>query len=166
MVAHLLDTATGELRELPAPDPGLGDLLRYTWSPDGDRLACETFGVDDPTLTGIYAISTSDGGDLTRITSNPGGDDIPGDYSPDGSQMVFVRFEDDEPRRPLRDQRRRLGAAADSPPTGCSSTRDGFGGRSSPDGSQILVVARRGSGSTTRPSGSSTRTAANPSPWR
>jgi Tol biopolymer transport system component len=32
---------------------------------------------------------------LRRITSNPGGDDIPGDYSPDGKRLVFVRLDPD-----------------------------------------------------------------------
>jgi len=52
----------------------------------------------DPSLNGIYTIRAFDGGDLTRLTVSPyppqgdfGGGDIPGDYSPDGSQFVFMR---------------------------------------------------------------------------
>ncbi len=97
MVAHLLNVATRELREFPEPDPKLETHCGFAWSPDGERLACEVFGNDDSSLNGIYTIRTSDGRDLSRITTNPGGDDIPGDYSPDGTRMVFIRLEDDTP---------------------------------------------------------------------
>jgi Tol biopolymer transport system component len=60
------------------------------WSPDGKRLACEG-GFIDPTLQGIYTVRSSDGGGLRQITSNPGGDDCPSDYSPDGKRLVFTR---------------------------------------------------------------------------
>jgi Tol biopolymer transport system component len=53
--------------------------------------------VTDPSRNGIYTIRSSDGGGLTRITSNPGGDDNPGDYSPDGERMVFVRSNESGP---------------------------------------------------------------------
>ena len=49
----------------------------------------------DPSRNGIYSIRVSDGGALQRITSSPGGDDIPGDYSPDGKRIVFVRADQD-----------------------------------------------------------------------
>jgi len=91
-------------------DPDTGDVLRWfefpspdiftvcvQWSPDGDRLACEGYGNTDPALNGIYSIDATDGTDLTRITSNRGGEDIPGDYSPDGSRIVFLRIEPDRP---------------------------------------------------------------------
>jgi Tol biopolymer transport system component len=141
MVAHLLNVSTRELREFPAPDPTLETHCGFAWSPGGDRLSCETFGIDDPALNGIYTIRTSDGGDLTRITSNPGGDDIPGDYSPDGARMVFVRFVDEKPvgffvtnvdgsgLRQITTQ----GMVIDD---------SGFGGRWSPDGTKILIVGR------------------------
>jgi TolB protein len=95
MVAHLLDPGTGDLRGIPPLDPTLETFCGGAWSPDGKRLACETFGVDDPSRNGIYSIRVSDGRDLSRITANPGGDDIPGDYSPDGNRLVFVRSAED-----------------------------------------------------------------------
>jgi hypothetical protein len=61
------------------------------WSPDNARLACEGFGLTDPSLNGIYTVRSSDGGDLQRVTSNPGGDDCPSDYSPYGNRIVFTR---------------------------------------------------------------------------
>ena len=42
-------------------------------------------------------LGCSDGRGLSRVTSNPGGDDIPGDYSPDGNRLVFSRT---DPSRP------------------------------------------------------------------
>jgi Tol biopolymer transport system component len=97
--ATIVDPDTGEVvRWFEFPDPD-----RFTacvvWSPDGSRLACEGFGNTDPDLNGIYSIDATDGTDLTQITSNPGGDDIPGDYSPDGSRIVFLRVDPDRPER-------------------------------------------------------------------
>jgi Tol biopolymer transport system component len=96
MVAHLLDPGTGQLRAIPPPDPMLEIFCGGAWSPDGTRLACEGFGVDDPNDNGIYAIRISEGGDLSRITTFAGGYDSPGDYSPEGDRLVFVRVPDDE----------------------------------------------------------------------
>jgi hypothetical protein len=96
MAAHLIDPRTGEMRTLPG-DPDLELHCGNAWSPDGERLACEAYGIHDPSLNGVYSVRASDGGDLTRITSSPGGGwDGPGDYSPDGTQMVFVRVDEDE----------------------------------------------------------------------
>jgi len=140
MVAHLIDPSTRELRSLEPPDPAVEVFCGGAWSPDGERLACEGFGVDDPSLTGIYWVRSSDGADLERITSNPGGDDIPGDFSPDGDRLVFVRlaengsagiFVTDVDGSELRRVSPR-GMLVD----------DIFGGSWSPDGSQILFVAR------------------------
>ena len=63
-----------------------------SWSPDGKRLACETWDDSNSARNGIYTISSADGSGLTRITANPlGGHDIPGSYSPDGTRIVFLR---------------------------------------------------------------------------
>jgi Tol biopolymer transport system component len=61
------------------------------WSPNDKRLACEGFGLTDPSLNGIYTVRSSDGGDLQRVTFDPGGDDCPSDYSPSGNRIVFTR---------------------------------------------------------------------------
>ena len=57
---------------------------------------------------GIYSIRASDGGDLhpDHVESRVGYD-MPGDYSPDGTQIVFVRFQEEAPGGTLRDERRR-----------------------------------------------------------
>jgi Tol biopolymer transport system component len=98
MAAHIVDPDTGGFRELAPQDPTL-EVHCGPWSADGARLACESFGVTDPSRNGVYAIRSSDGGGLTRITSNPGGADIPGDYSPDGKQLLFGRM---DPTRPAK----------------------------------------------------------------
>jgi Tol biopolymer transport system component len=94
--ATIVDPDSGTFRQFKWPDPTL-ETPCGIWSSDGQRLACEGFGVTDPSRNGIYTIRSSDGGGLTRITSNPGGDDNPGDYSPDGKRMVFVRSNENGP---------------------------------------------------------------------
>jgi Tol biopolymer transport system component len=70
--------------------PGLA-LFCAVWSPDGSRLACEGQGETNPSLTGVYTLRASDGGDLQRVTSDPTGDDAPSDYSPNGKRLVITR---------------------------------------------------------------------------
>jgi Tol biopolymer transport system component len=69
-------------------------LFCTVWSPDGARLACEGQGQTDPSLTGVYTLRSSDGGDLQRVTSDPTGDDCPSDYSPNGKRLVITRAND------------------------------------------------------------------------
>ena len=141
MVAHIIDPDTSDLRTLPPPDPTVEIFCGGSWSPDGKRLSCEGFGVDDPSRNGIYSIRSSDGGGLRRITSPPGGFDVPADYSPDGERLVFMRI--DESDRPVGifvtnvdgSGLRRL------TPTDMILDGSGWGGRWSPDGNQILIVA-------------------------
>jgi hypothetical protein len=49
------------------------------------------FRLTDPSLNGVFTVRSSDGGDLERVTANPGGDDCPSDYSPSGNRIVFTR---------------------------------------------------------------------------
>lgn len=138
--ATIVDPDTGEvLRWFPFPDPD-----RFTacvvWSPDGSRLACEGFGNTDPAQNGIYTIDAADGTDLTQITSNPGGDDIPGDYSPDGSRIVFLRS---DPERPERRSQALFIAEVDGSQTPQRITPWGLSeetGSWSPDGGTILFA--------------------------
>jgi len=95
--SRIIDPSDGTYRIVPNPDPANLFLPCFVWTPDGQGLACEGFGLADPSLNGIQTIRVSDGGGLTRITSNPGGDDIPGDYSPDGHRLVFARLTEDGP---------------------------------------------------------------------
>jgi Tol biopolymer transport system component len=64
-----------------------------SWSPDGLLLACQGWDNTNPARNGIYTISSADGSDLTRLTNANGGTDEPGSYSPDGTRLVFGRFD-------------------------------------------------------------------------
>jgi Tol biopolymer transport system component len=89
----LLNPDNGTTTDLHIPFDLSPDLLLFcpVWSPDGARLACESFGKSDDGLNGVYTIRSTDGGDIQQVTSNPGGDDCPGDYSPEGRRIVFIR---------------------------------------------------------------------------
>lgn len=139
MAAHIVDPDSGSFRELAPPDPTL-ETHCAQWSPDAQRLACESFGMTDPSRNGIYSIRSSDGGGLARITSNAGGDDIPGDYSPDGKRLVFVRL---DPDGEVGLFVTRLGGSGlrQITPRGML-VDDFFGGSWSPSGSKILFAAR------------------------
>jgi Tol biopolymer transport system component len=92
VAAAIANPDTGTFRLLPMQDPATLFTDCHIWAPDAARLACVGLGVTDPSLTGIYTIRSSDGGGLTRMTSNPGGEeDNPCDYSPDGTHLVFIR---------------------------------------------------------------------------
>jgi Tol biopolymer transport system component len=146
LAAHFVDPDTGEvLRALPPPDPSLEIYCGGSWSPDGKRISCEAFGVEDPGLNGIYTIRASDGGGLRRITSNPDGFDAPGDFSPDGERLVFARWVDDEPVGVFVTELDGSGLVQISPPD-LMVDDAGFAGSWSPDGSQILFVGRASEG--------------------
>jgi Tol biopolymer transport system component len=139
MAAHIVDPDSGSFRELAPPDPTL-ETHCAQWSPDAQRLACESFGMTDPDRNGIYSIRSSDGGGLRRITSNPGGDDIPGDYSPDGKRFVFLRADPDGPLG-LFVTRLNGGGLRQITPRGMILD-DHFGGSWSPSGNEILFASR------------------------
>ncbi|HEV2258951.1 MAG TPA: hypothetical protein VGS06_38030 [Streptosporangiaceae bacterium] len=77
---------------LDNPDPTL-NLGCWAWSPSGAEVACEGWDDANPSRpAGVFTVRSSDGGGLARVTANPyGAHDIPGDYSPDGSKIVFLR---------------------------------------------------------------------------
>ena len=140
MAAHFVNLDTGKFRELAPADDAVETHCGFGWSPDGKRLLCESFGVSDAKRNGIYSIRASDGGGLTRITSNPGGDDIPGGYSPDGTRITFVRSDE---TGPIGIFVINLNGTHLQRLTPRSMTVDeGFGGRWSPDGRKILFVAK------------------------
>ena len=139
MAAHFLDVESGEIRSFPQPDPALELFCGGSWSPDGERVTCASFG--DPSRNGIYSVRASDGGDLTRITSNPDGEDLPGDYSPDGTRLVLIRSQEDRAVGYFVANVDGSGLRQLTPPDMLLDD-SGFAGRWSPDGSDILFVAR------------------------
>jgi TolB protein len=88
--ARIINPDDGTFRDIDGQYPGLFNPCGSP-SPDGTLLFCETFS-DDGSQNGIHTIRSSDGGGLTRITSNPGGDDVPESWSPNGQRIVFQRF--------------------------------------------------------------------------
>jgi Tol biopolymer transport system component len=103
--AAIVDPDTGAYRWLPA-DPifwdcttdlcGGGGFGCPVWSPDGALLACSGSSEADPSVAGIYTLSSSDGSDPTRILrfdpSRPWEDfPAPKDFSPDGQQLLYVQ---------------------------------------------------------------------------
>ena len=92
--SRIVNPDNGTYTDLPNPEPDQLFLPCGNWSPDGTRLACDGFGLTDGGLDGIYTIRSSDGGGLQRVTSDPNGEDCPGNYSPDGKRIVFLRAND------------------------------------------------------------------------
>ena len=88
--SRIINPDNGTFRDVDGQFPGLFNPCGSP-SPDGTLLLCETFS-DDGSQNGIHTIRASDGGGFTQITSNPGGDDVPGSWSPNGSRIVFQRF--------------------------------------------------------------------------
>jgi TolB protein len=88
-LSRIINPDDGTFRDVGVQDPNLFNPCGLP-SPDGALLLCETFS-DDGSQNGIHTVRTSDGGGLAQITSNPGGDDVPGDWSPNGKRIVFQR---------------------------------------------------------------------------
>jgi Tol biopolymer transport system component len=86
----ILNPDTGDYRVLPSPTTNFGASCTI-WSPDARRFACNGENDSKPRFNGVYTIRTSDGGGLRRITNAGGMNDIPIDYSPDGTRIAFGR---------------------------------------------------------------------------
>ncbi len=120
-------------RVLDIDDPTL-NLVCTVWSPDDERLACEGWDDNDETRTGIYTVRSSDGRKLARLTHPDAGQvDFPGDFSPDGSRLLFKRTHEEDPG-PLLEVSSNGGEPT---PVGDSLVEDP--GRYSPDGDTILT---------------------------
>ena len=79
---------------LETPDSTL-NLGCWAWSPDSARLACEGWDDTNPNRpAGVFTVRSADGGGLVRVTANPDNHDVPGDYSPGGGRIVFLRITD------------------------------------------------------------------------
>jgi len=123
-----------------SPDSSL-NLGCTVWSPDGSRLACEGWDDTDSTRNGIYTVRSTDGGDLVRVTESPAEHhDIPGDYSLDGSQIIFARSLP-EPLAVDGDDSHLMVVNIDGSNEHQLSDQLMGGGRLSPDGTTILTAS-------------------------
>ena len=89
-LSRIINPDDGTYRDVGTQEPGVFKPCGNP-SPDGTLLLCETFS-DDGSLNGIHIVRTSDGSEVEQLTSIPGGDDVPGSWSPDGHRIVFQRF--------------------------------------------------------------------------
>jgi Tol biopolymer transport system component len=88
--SRIINPDDGSFRDVGGQEPGLFNPCGIP-SPDGTLLLCETFS-EDGSQNGIHLVRASDGGGFRQVTSIPGGDDVPGSWSPDGNRIVFHRF--------------------------------------------------------------------------
>ncbi|HEY6152065.1 MAG TPA: hypothetical protein VIW19_16240 [Gaiellaceae bacterium] len=140
---RILNPDDGSYTELPTFYPDLGLFLPCSvWSPDGARLACEGFG-DQPSADGVYTVRSSDGGDVRRVTSGAD-DDYPGDYSPNGKRLVFLRSSFD--LGPLALETVKLDGSDLRQLTPSGMNLDFTGGSWSPQGNEILFSAKASAG--------------------
>jgi Tol biopolymer transport system component len=134
----IVDANGGHERTIPLPDKTL-NLGPGAWSPDGTQIAFQGWDDTNPARSGIYLARTADGSQLVRLTTNTeGGNDLPGDFSPDGRRLVVFR------ERPNQQSVGRL-FVVDLNGTGLhpitpAGMAVGFGTvRWSPDGTRILL---------------------------
>ncbi|HET7473738.1 MAG TPA: hypothetical protein VFJ71_11480 [Candidatus Limnocylindrales bacterium] len=123
------------------------------WSPDGHILAVEIWSETDPDRDGIhlapYGGSTLEGPDwTTQVTGN--NRDVPVAFSPDGTELLFVRVDARERRGPLMALTIVTGSTRTISPPGAFTFADGSFGPSaswSADGSKIAFAATDDRGS-------------------
>jgi Tol biopolymer transport system component len=118
------------------------DLFCRSWSPDGTRLLCHS---EDMNQAGLYTVRSSDAGDVVRVSATPPrGFDNGYGYSPDGSRVLFARFDSDD-RGTLFSVEPDGGGALQLTPPRLSVIDLGFfdrvGADWSPDGSQVTFAA-------------------------
>ena len=142
---RILNADNGSYTALPTFYPDLGLFLGCgVWAPDGERLACEGIG-DQPSADGVYTIRSSDGGDVQRVTSGAD-DDYPGDYSPNGKRIVFLRSLFDSGPIGLYTVKPDGSDLRQLTPPGMGTLLDFTGGSWSPQGNEILFSAKPAEG--------------------
>jgi Tol biopolymer transport system component len=123
------------LRVLEIPDPSL-NVSCTVWSLDDSRLACEGWDDTDESRRGIYAVDSTDGGGVIRLTTPPAGmGDLPGDFASNGD-LVFKRYVGDEAPGNLM-----VVGDQGGEPTQLSTSPVEDPGRFSPDGQSVVTAA-------------------------
>ena len=90
----IINPDTGSYRLWTADEPPFVFPNCWVWSPDATHFACDGENDNDQSANGLYTVRSSDGGGLRRLTTaGLGMADIPIDYSPDGTQIVFGRVD-------------------------------------------------------------------------
>jgi Tol biopolymer transport system component len=136
---------------LPLP-PGTLNLAPGPLSPSGKTVAREGFDDKHPAKAGIYITRATDGKILRRVTHRHF---IPGDFSPDGKQLVLFAGADGQPPPPgglWVVSSNGTGLRRLTPPS--VKVECCFNYRWSPDGSKILFADANGVISTIAPDGS------------
>lgn len=133
-----------DFERLPLTDPTL-NLVPQAWSPDGSRIAFEGWDDADPARTGIYTARASDGGDLVRVTNRPGAQhDVPLDFSPDGTQLVYYQSMHSDPDPHTDGSLWVVNVdGSDAHPITTDASRPADWARWSPDGERILFASER-----------------------
>lgn len=75
---------------IPPPDATL-NLGPGAWSPNAELIAFEGWDDTNNNRDGIYLARAADGAQLTRLTDSGEQRDLTGDFSPDGTRLVFFR---------------------------------------------------------------------------
>jgi Tol biopolymer transport system component len=96
-VTAVMARLDGSHRVVLALPKGTLSLAAGPLSPDGKTIAREGFDDKHPAAAGIYLTRASDGKILRRITRTHF---IPGDFSPDGKQLVLFKGPNGEPPPP------------------------------------------------------------------
>src|SRR5215210_2072857 len=91
ITAGIIHSDGSHLQTIPLRDPSL-NLGWGAWAPSGKQMALEGWDDSNPDRNGVYIVGVPDGRNLARLTRNPD-HDIPMDFSPDGSRIVFLRAE-------------------------------------------------------------------------
>ena len=143
-----IDLEGRDFERFTLTDPTL-NMIPGPWSPDASRMAFEAWDDSDPSRTGIYTARVSDGGDLVRVTTRPGPrHDIPLDYSPDGTQLVFYRSVHTDPDPQVGGSLWVVGVDGTGAHRISGNAQPADWARWSPDGQKILFATER-----TAPSG-------------